>query len=258
MFTENPKHPFDSRRELVFMILAGIFWGTLSLSNILGLTRFIDLSFTLGGTTVPMLIPLGVLPYPLTFLCTDLISEFYGKQRANRVVWIGLLINLWIFFLLWLGGVLPPSLDIEASTQLPLTSHPDYAFFKIRALTMGGILGSMLAYLAAQFIDIHLFHFWKDLTKNKHLWLRNNGSTLISQFVDTVLVTIIVYFFTQALPPFSEGTVLTQLLMLIGSSYTFKCIAALLDTLPFYYGVFYLRRYFGANPQGNANTAPVL
>jgi len=245
-------HPNDTeqgaRREVIFMILAGLFWGTLTLSNILGLGRFVDLSFTLGHWTVPMLIPVGVLPYPITFLCTDLISEFYGKQRANWVVWIGLGINLWVFFLLWLGGVLPPSPEINALTQLPNPTHPDYAFFKIRDLTMGGILGSMLAYLAAQFIDIHLFHFWKDLTQDKHLWLRNNGSTLISQLVDTCIVTVVVYYFTQALPPFAEGTVLTQLMMLIGASYTFKCIAALLDTLPFYYCVFYLRRYFRMAP----------
>src|SRR5579872_2265861 len=96
LFTDSPSQ-LERRREVVFMILAGVFLGTLSIINILGLTRFIDLSFSIGNWTVPMLIPLGVLPYPITFLCTDLISEFYGKRRANLVGWIGLLINLWLF-----------------------------------------------------------------------------------------------------------------------------------------------------------------
>jgi hypothetical protein len=132
LFSANPAANIARRREVVFMILAGTFLGTLSIINILGLTRFIDLSFMIGDLTIPMLIPLGVLPYPITFLCTDLISEFYGKERANLVVWVGLLINLWLFFLLWLGGVLPPNLSFEATTQLPALTHPDYAFFKIR------------------------------------------------------------------------------------------------------------------------------
>ena len=68
------------RREMkVFLILSGIFLGTLGMINILGVTRFIDLSFSIFGISIPMVLAVGVLPYPITFLCTDLVSELYGK-----------------------------------------------------------------------------------------------------------------------------------------------------------------------------------
>ena len=76
----------------------GTILGTLGILNILGISRFVDLSFTLFGIKIPMIVAVGVLPYPITFLCTDLISELYGKNKATQLVWIGLIVNLWIIF----------------------------------------------------------------------------------------------------------------------------------------------------------------
>ncbi|MGE0789324.1 MAG: queuosine precursor transporter [Sandaracinaceae bacterium] len=214
------------RREAVFIVLAGLFLGTLAMLNILGITRFIDLSFQVPGLgwTVPMPLAVGVLPYPVTFLCTDLISEFYGRKRANFVVTVGLGLNAWVMFILWLGGELP-SLGPESE---------DAVFFQVRNLAFGAVTASMLAYLAAQFVDVQLFHFWKDLTKGRHLWLRNNGSTLVSQLVDSVAVTLVTYFLAHALPIDEERELWPQLMTFIGASYTFKLVTALADTLPFY------------------------
>lgn len=214
----------NKRQECTYLIVAGLFLGTLGIVNILGLSRFI----TIGGLTLP----LGVLPYPLTFLCTDLISELFGKERANRVVWIGFGLNLWLFFLVWIAGILPPTVEEPISSQ-----HPEYPFFVIRTLTMSGIVGSMIAYLAAQLLGVHLFHFCKKLTHGKHLWLRNNLSTLISQAIDTIIVISIAYFLAGDMLPPSLGS-----LML--SSYSFKALAALADTLPLYLSVRLLRSYF--------------
>ena len=100
---------FRRRRQRVFLVLAGIFLGTLSLLNILGISRFVDLSVTLFGLEIPMVVAIGVLPYPITFICTDLVSELYGRKRATEVVWVGLLLNVWVVFLLWLGGHYPAS-----------------------------------------------------------------------------------------------------------------------------------------------------
>lgn len=231
------------RRERVFMIVAGIFLGTLGIINLLGLSRFVDLTLNFGDWSIPMILPLGVLPYPITFLCTDIICEFYGKERANLVVWVGLMINLWIIFILWLSGILPPDVPLDPQSHLPHLTHSDYAFFKIRIFTIGSVIGSMIAYLVAQLLDVHLFHFWKKVTKGKHLWLRNNASTLVSQFVDTVIVISVAYYLTDALPLTTETDDFTQLKTFILCSYTFKAIAALLDTIPFYMAVFMLRRY---------------
>ena len=113
MSASKPLHPIEAshlhaRRERVFLLFAGLFLGSMTMLNILGVTRFIDLSFDLWGVRVPFVLAVGVLPYPLTFLCTDLIGEFYGRERARFVVWIGLLLNVWVIFIVWLGGVLPP------------------------------------------------------------------------------------------------------------------------------------------------------
>ena len=222
----------QERRERVFLVFSGLFLGTLAMLNVLGTSRFLDLSFQVPGLgwRIPMPVAVGVLPYPVTFLCTDFISEFWGKRRANAVVWMGLGLNIWVAFILWLGGVLPGLPGGEA-------------FFEIRRLTFANVAASMLAYLTAQLVDVYLFHFWKRLTRGRHLWLRNNGSTLVSQLVDTVAVVLGVHFFAGALPVDPNRPLASQLLTFVVAGYTFKLVIALLDTIPFYLGVAWLRRY---------------
>ena len=243
----NPEHvdsALHQRRERVFLVLAGLFLGTLAMLNLLGITRFIDLSFTIGGITVPMVLAVGVLPYPITFLCTDLISELYGRRRATFVVWVGLILNVWVVFILWLGSVLPGFDEPieDAAGRLPL-------FFEIKMLTFGAVAASMVAYLAAQFVDVYLFHFWKRLTRGKHLWLRNNGSTLISQLVDTTAVILITHWYAEALPVDKAAPIWPQLGTFIASGYVYKFTCAAVDTLPFYVAVRYLSRYLHINPR---------
>ncbi|MFW5820632.1 MAG: queuosine precursor transporter [Bacteroidota bacterium] len=236
------------RREMVFVLLSGFFLGTLAILNILGISRQIDLSFTLGEKTIPFVVFIGVLPYPLTFLCTDFISELYGKKRANMVVWTGLILNIWVLFILWLGGVLPPR-PILLENGLPEISDPNRTFYQLRKWTFGATLASMIAYLTAQFIDVHMFHFLRKISKGKMLWLRNNGSTLTSQMVDSIAVVTITYFYAPAAMSIKPAeTVLHALLILMLSNYIFKLISALLDTIPFYIGTRYLARYLQLDP----------
>ena len=242
--------PLHARRERVFLVLAGLFLGTMTLLNVLGISRFIklgELEVQTDGDPwrIAFAVAVGVLPYPLTFLCTDFISELYGRQRANSVVMVGLLLNAWVLCVLWLGGSLPGFETLgadgspvrDAAGRLPV-------FFEIRALTFGAVFASMAAYLAAQFCDVWLFHFWKRLTKGRHLWLRNNGSTLVSQLVDTVAVILITHYATERGLPMHPGVPEgLQILVYIGTGYAFKAVIALLDTIPFYLGVRWLSRY---------------
>lgn len=246
-------HPIEAsvlhaRRERVFLILAGLFLGSMTMLNILGISRFIDLSFEVGGLQIPMALAIGVLPYPITFLCTDFISELYGQARANFLVWVGLGLNLWVVLFLWVGGALPPVPAFDPATGLPPVEAYDFAFYKIRFLTMGAVVASMVAYLTAQLCDVTLFHFWKRLTRGRHLWLRNNGSTVVSQFVDTFAVITITHFYAGALPIDAEAAIWPQLWVYIGSGYVFKLTIAMLDTGPFYLGVHYLSRYLEIDP----------
>lgn len=226
--------------------------------NILGITRIIDIPIT---QSLALKLTVGVLPYPITFLCTDFISEIYGKKRANAVVWVGLIINLWVLFILWLGGILPPEANIyDSSENLILDSNGkptnDYIFYSIRTFTFSTTLASMIAYLTAQFCDVNIFHYLKKITKGKHLWLRNNGSTIISQIVDSFCVIFISHYLTTGTgSPFqgyidsNNGDVFNSLTTLVISGYLFKLVAALFDTLPFYFGVKFLTNYLGINKQ---------
>ena len=261
------------------MLLAGIFLGSLTLLNVLGISRFIVLAsyskeagswaLTWGQWgQISFALAVGVLPYPVTFLCTDLISEFYGRKRANWVVIVGLLLNVWVVFILWLGAALPqqPDFDddglpkvevVETESGEQVAKVPDeYAFYRIKQMAYGAVVASMIAYMLAQFCDVWLYHFWKRLTKGKHLWLRNNGSTLVSQLVDTVAVILISHFYARSLPPPAEGSTLAQhLFLLIATGYMFKVVAALLDTIPFYIAVAWLKEYLEFDPMAESHQA---
>ncbi|MCH2172016.1 queuosine precursor transporter [Myxococcota bacterium] len=251
-------HPIEAselhaRRERVFLILAGLFLGTLAMLNILGILRFIKLGEIDTATwgTLTFSVAVGVLPYPVTFLCTDLISEIYGRARASAVVWMGLVLNCWVLIILWVGGELPGFETIDPMTGTPAgdAANRQPVFFEVRAFAFGATLASMIAYLAAQFTDVWMFHFWKNLTGGKHLWLRNNGSTVISQLVDSTAVILITFSIGGLAGVLNDDTPLTQqLVVLILTGYAFKFFFALLDTVPFYFMTAWLSRYLEIDP----------
>lgn len=250
---------YQRRREWVFLLIAGIFLGSLAMLNILGVSRFIDLSHWFGiseDSSIRFSVAIGVLPYPITFLCTDIISEIYGRKRANMVVWIGLILNLWVLLVLWFGGWLEAPTDLQADGTLPLsvndgeaTAPYGYAFYEIRKLTFGATVASMLAYLTAQFVDVQVFHYLKKKTKGKMLWLRNNLSTMTSQLIDSIAVILITHFYAEALPIPPGADVTLALLSFILSSYLFKFFFALFDTLPVYFIVKKLRQYLNVEDE---------
>jgi queuosine precursor transporter len=238
----------DKRREMVFILLSGIFIGTLAMMNILGISRLLDFSFSAFGLTIPFMVFIGVLPYPITFLCTDIISEFYGKRRATYVVWTGFVLNLWVLFILWIGGKMPPNPIMDPVTNLPLSGDPSYVFFQVRNWAFGATSASMIAYLTAQFVDVHVFHYLKKKAP-KQLWIRNNGSTLTSQLIDSLAVVLITFFTTNAIRVEDGQNVVQLLVVLILSNYAFKFIAAVVDTLPFYVSVKYLSKFLKTDPR---------
>ena len=232
------------RRERVFLVLAGVFLSAMTLLNVIGITKFVQLG--------PLAVAVGVLPYPITFLCTDLISELYGKSRANFLVTVGLFINGFILLVMTVGQYatpvdpsnMPPWQVLQLAQPIPLPSGDSLEgnvelFTVMYAMTSGAVTASMAAYITAQYCDVQLFHFWKRVTKGKHLWLRNNFSTLLSQLVDSVMVVTVTFGAV-----FLRGEMALQtLLVLVASNYGFKAAVALLDTIPLYILVARLRRY---------------
>jgi uncharacterized integral membrane protein (TIGR00697 family) len=173
-------------------------------------------------------ISVGILPYPITFLITDIISEVYGKRKANQIVTIGIFASFFSMLIVFVSGIVP------ATNWSPVS---DTLFNKVFGATAIAVLASMLAYLFAQYIDIQLFHFWKRLTKGKHLWLRNNFSTFLSQFVDTFTVLILLCSFGKI-----EWKLFSSLLL---SGFLFKVLIAALDTPLLYLAVYAFRNRFG-------------
>jgi len=246
---------YRERRERVFLVLAGFFITAMTMLNIIGLTRFVELG--------PMSLVIGVLPYPLTFLCTDLISELYGRARANFMVSVGLVMNGFILLVMYVGQALPSvspelqppwqTLSLAGSLQLPdgnsVTGSVEL-FYVLYTATTSSITASMLAYICAQYCDVQLFHFWKRVTRGKYLWIRNNFSTLISQIVDSVVVIGIAFGAV-----FLAGEIgLADLLLLIGSSYLFKMVVALIDTAPMYWLVHILRPWLNLQESDETGT----
>lgn len=242
--TELTPEALTERRERVFIALAAVFLSAMTLLNVVGITKFIQLG--------PMALAVGVLPYPLTFLCTDLISELYGKARANYLVTVGLFINGFILLVMTIGefapsvtpATMPPWQTLSLASPVGLPNGDEVSgdiglFSLLYATTSGAVAASMLAYITAQYCDVHLFHFWKRVTKGKHLWIRNNFSTLVSQLVDSVMVVTVTFGAVYL----AGGISLSTLLTLVASNYAFKALVALLDTLPLYYLVGKLRAY---------------
>lgn len=208
----------------IYLILAALFICSLVVSNLI-FQKFFSFDF-FGLYTFQ--ISVGILPYPITFLITDIISEIYGKQKANQVVTIGIFASVFSMIIIYAANAVPAIATSPVSDEL---------FTKVFGQTALAVLASMLAYLFAQYLDIMVFHFWKRVTKGKHLWLRNNFSTFTSQFVDTFSVLFLLCFF-EILP----WNVFGDLLL---SGFLFKVLVAILDTPFLYFAVYTLQRKFG-------------
>ena len=203
-------------KDQFYVILAGIFIASLVTCNLIA-NKFVtvDLGFKV------FIVSAGILPYPLTFLVTDLISELYGQRKANLVVFSGFIASMFVLLFLWLGS------QFDA---IPSSIVNDSTYNSVFQNAWRLIAASMVAYLFAQFIDVRIFHFWKKLTNGKHLWLRNNGSTVASQLVDTTLVICILFVGVW------ESD---QIFSAIIDGWLFKMLMALIDT-PIIYGIIHL------------------
>lgn len=207
------------------LFLGSLFIGSLVVCNLIA-TKFTEVDLGFKTFTISV----GILPYPITFLCTDILSEIYGKKRASQVVLSGFGASVLVI------GIVQLALAFDALGF----GTSDAAFREVFGQTWRVISASMTAYLVAQLVDVQLFHFWKDLTKGKHLWLRNNASTICSQLMDTILVITILFWDD----PKVSGD---QLYEMIRDGWVFKMLCALADT-PLVYAAVYLLRARSKKP----------
>ena len=216
----------------IYLYLSGLFITSLVVSNLIFQKFFYWRPFEISVFGNQLFeLSVGILPYPITFLITDLISEIYGKKKANQVVIAGIFASFFSMGILWVANIVP------ALENSPID---DATFQDVFALSPVAVLASMMAYLSAQFVDIRLYHFWKKLTQGRMLWLRNNFSTFSSQFIDTVSVISLLSLFGVLEWDLFWGLVL--------SGFLFKILVAALDTPLLYFFVFLFRRKFDLKP----------
>lgn len=184
-----------------------------------------ELAFTLEQSV-------GLLPYPITFLITDIISEIFGRKKANEVVIAGLFASVFVLVIVTVADLSP------AANWSPVS---DGEFSHVFGQTGIAVFASMTAYLVAQFIDVRIYHYWKKLTKGKKLWLRNNFSTITSQFFDTCVVLLLLCFGNE-IPWKQFGTLLVM-------GFGFKVTVALIDTPFLYLFVYLIRLRFKMKPE---------
>jgi hypothetical protein len=212
-------------KDQLYIILVGIFIASLVTCNLIA-NKFVTINL---GFKV-FIVSAGILPYPLTFLVTDLISEIYGQKKANLVVFAGFVASIFVLSFLWLGAQF---------NSIPSSIIDDFTYNAVFQNAWRLITASMAAYLFAQFVDVRVFHFWKKLTNGKHLWLRNNCSTIASQLIDTTLVISIVFVGVWDT---------NQILSAIIDGWIFKMLMALLDTPIIYAIIYFLKRKIDIAP----------
>jgi len=207
----------------IYLILASVFIASLVVSNLIFQKFFSWNFFGLYNFEISV----GILPYPATFLVTDLISEIYGRKKANQVVITGIFASAFSLLIIMLSDA------ASATSWSPVGNEIFHQVFGLSALA---VFASTMAYIVAQFVDIRIYHFWKERTKGRHLWLRNNFSTITSQFLDTFSVLFLLCSF---------GVIEWSLFgILLLNGFLFKLLIALLDTPILYFFVYWFRRKF--------------
>ena len=215
--------------DQIFLFLAALFITSLVVSNLIFQKFFFWYPVDTSIFGIPLFeLSVGILPYPITFLITDLISEIFGKKKANQVVVAGIFASFFSIGILLVADAVP------AIANSPIN---DATFNQVFSLSPLAVLASMIAYLLAQFVDIRIYHFWKKITQGKHLWLRNNFSTFASQFLDTFTVILLLCFF---------GVLSWDMFLgLVVSGFIFKVLVAVIDTPFLYLFVYLIRKRFG-------------
>jgi len=210
------------RRDLIFLGLSGIFITNALLAELIG-----GKLFQVGPATFS----LGVLPWPVVFLTTDLINEYFGREGVRRLTLMTVALVIYAFVVLFLGMAIP------AASFSPVT---DASFTNVFGQSMWIIVGSVIAFVTSQYVDVGVFWLLRANTGGKHLWLRSTGSTAISQLIDTFVIMGIAFYLPGKLN-FHEYLTTSV------SGYSFKLMIAVGLTPLIYAGHGLIDKFLGPN-----------
>ena len=212
---------FSSKRNLVYIILAGLFITNAIVAELIG-SKLIQIG--------PFVMSIGIIPWPVVFLTTDIINEHYGRVGVRKLSLITAGLIAYAFVILFAAIKIPAAVGISTVT--------DAQFYAVFGQSLWIIVGSLVAFILSQLIDVSIFWALRDKTGGKMIWLRSTGSTVISQLIDTFVVLGIAFW----LPGKMTTAVFLNAAL---TGYTFKLIIAVVLTPLIYVGHNLIEKYLG-------------
>ena len=220
------------RKHWLFVFLAGLFITNAVTAELIS-NKLIEIPISFdffGGKVGPFVTIVGILPWPIVFLLTDLLNEFYGYKAVRRLSWITAILIAYCFIIVGIAMEIP-AVNIEGSNL-----SDDAAFNKVFGQAQMVIVGSICAFLVSQLLDAYIFTWIKSKTGEKFIWLRSTGSTLVSQFIDSYIVLYIGFVLPGSLS-------FADFMTIAPTNYFLKIIIAILLTPFIYLGHYVIRKY---------------
>ena len=218
---------FSSKRNQVYVVLAGLFITNAIVAELIG-AKLIQIG--------PFVMSIGIIPWPIVFLTTDIINEHYGRVGVRKLSLITAGLIAYAFIILFAAIKIPAAVGISTVT--------DAQFYAVFGQSLWIIVGSLVAFILSQLIDVSIFWMLRDKTGGKMIWLRSTGSTVISQLIDTFVVLGIAFW----LPGKMTTAVFLNAAL---TGYTFKLIIAVVLTPMIYVGHNLIEKYLGQEESQN-------
>ncbi|QCR24849.1 queuosine precursor transporter [Pontibacter sp. SGAir0037] len=239
----------EKKRTHLFLVLSGIFIANALLAELIGVKIFSgEAVFGLPGAHIPIFgseldfnLSAGVMIWPVVFITTDIINEYFGKEGVKKVSILTVLLILYAFLVITVVTGLPPAqfwLEVNSTDSQGNAFNIDFAFNSIYRQGLGIIIGSVIAFIVSQFLDATVFHWLRRFTGSKKIWLRATGSTLVSQLIDSFVVLFIAFYF------FGNWS-LTQVFSVAALNYMYKFFVAVALTPILYVAHYLIDSYLG-------------
>ncbi len=242
------------RRNFLFIVLSGIFLTNALVAEMVG-QKIFSLEQTLGFAPAQIHLfkdfildfnlTAGVVLWPVVFVTTDIINEYFGKKGVQRITYLTVIFIIYAFLIInvvtWLSPA-PFWMEVNSTGPDGEPFNINFAFNKVFLQAAGIIIGSLVAFLIGQLLDVFVFHKLRYLTGSKMLWLRATGSTLVSQLIDSFVVLFIAFYF---LAPENSQWSIAQVFSVGSINYIYKFAIAVILTPLLYFAHAIIDRYLG-------------
>lgn len=247
-----------TKKQNLFVLLTVIFLTNALLAEMIGVKIFSGEAALgvqpaqiklFGDWVLDFNLTAGVILWPVVFITTDIINEYFGRKGVQRISFLTVGCISFAFIAIWIITTLPPAdfwLAVNATDPEGNSFNIDFAFNKIFRQGLGIIIGSLVAFLIGQLLDVLVFQKLKRMTGDSKVWLRATGSTLVSQFVDSFVVLFIAFYF---LAPAESRWSVEQVTSVGIINYIYKFAIAILLTPLIYLAHFFIDKYLGADAQ---------